>query len=159
MFMNSVPNSDSEQCPKSILGWVHRVHTQRTQAAGPLRAHCAKAGRVVGLCPAVSCRGSVVGLAECAVSRASLRRIVARCYAVSQRSAVVSQPKVARLSHDTEFCIVTSASQVMRARAPAVSWPYHAVSWAWPGRIVAPAAVPSCPVSRYNPLYHDSDGQ
>ena len=26
--MNSIPNSDSKQCPESKLGWVHRVHTQ-----------------------------------------------------------------------------------------------------------------------------------
>ena len=28
--MNSVPNSDSEQCPESKLGWVHRVRTLGT---------------------------------------------------------------------------------------------------------------------------------
>ena len=40
MFMNSVRDSDSEQCTESKLGWVHHVHTL-TQAARPGRAHSA----------------------------------------------------------------------------------------------------------------------
>ena len=35
--MNSVRNSDSEHCPESRMGWVHKVHTQRTLAARTLR--------------------------------------------------------------------------------------------------------------------------
>ena len=54
--MNSVRNSYSKQCPKSRLGWVHKVHTQRTLAARTLhpgRAHTVPRlraqRRVVGL--------------------------------------------------------------------------------------------------------------
>ena len=36
--MNSVPNSDSEQCPKSKLGLVHRVHTMNPSCAPTARA-------------------------------------------------------------------------------------------------------------------------
>ena len=38
--MNSVSNSDSEQCPESRLGWVHKVHT-----LNPSCAHIASALR------------------------------------------------------------------------------------------------------------------
>ena len=43
--MNSVQNSDSEQCTESKLGWVHQVHTL-TQAVRTGRAHCTQAVRI-----------------------------------------------------------------------------------------------------------------
>ena len=56
------------------------------------------------------------------------------------------------LSHDT--IVVSRPSSHPRAlhavshARSAVSWPYHVVSWTWPGRIVAtPAARPSAPQS------------
>ena len=82
--MTCVPNSDSEQCTRSRLGWVHQVHTL-TQAARTSHAHCAQAGRVEalswacarlyrGLWPAVSwprpgeCRCSPCSEPPCTVS-------------------------------------------------------------------------------------------
>ena len=55
--MNSVPNSDSEQCTESKLGWVHQMNTLNPSCAQRPRAlhpcwPCR--GRVVGLCPTLS---------------------------------------------------------------------------------------------------------
>ena len=85
--MNSVPNSDSELCTESKLGWVQQVHNL-AQLARTSCKHYAQAGRVVGLCPAdrvtglvghvVSLAGRVAGL----VGRvASLVGRVAACIA------------------------------------------------------------------------------
>ena len=57
--MNSVLNSDSEQCTESRLGWVHRVHTLNpgcapTARTQPVSWHAI--GRIVA--PSRSCRGS-----------------------------------------------------------------------------------------------------
>ena len=51
--MNSVPNSDSEQCTKSKLGWVHQVHTL-TQPVRTGRAHCSRWAPCRGVRCAVS---------------------------------------------------------------------------------------------------------
>ena len=76
-----------------------------------------------------------------------------------------------------KICIATQlSSHAARAYAAArpcaqpalswpVSWPYHAVSWVWPGRIVSsPLHVPARPcaasqpyLSQYNLLYYDSN--
>ena len=103
MFTNSVPNSDSEQCTESKLGWVHQVHTL-AQPTRTSRAHCAQAGLVVvrtgqarpcrNAHPAVSC---AVPCSPCrrAPEHAAVR-IVAP-YVVSWRFP----PAVSRLSRDT----------------------------------------------------------
>ena len=51
-------NSDSEQCTKSKLGWVHQMHTL-AQPARTGHAHCAQASHVAAV--SWSCRGPVPG--------------------------------------------------------------------------------------------------
>ena len=136
MFMNSVPNSDSEQCTESRLGWVHRVHTLNpgwaptARWAGLIVAHQAPCrGRVAAhprpYCSHVAARyvtallpsppvtiqflysdPSPLPRAPSALLR--MHSVVLRAHAVvSQRLSFVSRPKVAPLSHDTNFCIAT----------------------------------------------------
>ena len=129
--MNNVPNSDSEQCTESKLGWVHQVHTL-TQAARTAPRPCAQR-RVAGLAwpcrrpgPAVSwpLLGRVAGIGDrvtgplWVVSPLFRARPYARCaahiaapFAVSQRCCVLhrdttQQPSCLRsrynlLYHDT----------------------------------------------------------
>ena len=46
--MNSVPNSDSEQCTESKLGWIHQMHTL-AQPGRTGHAHYAQAGCVAAM--------------------------------------------------------------------------------------------------------------
>ena len=134
-----------KQCTESKTGLGAQVHTQWTMVARKVRPGRPCRGHVV------ACRepyrrlvaGRVVGLAARYVAmppRVSLRtvsqllpRVVACCYAVSQRSAVVSRPKVAPLSHDTNLCIATllPAKRTARrvARAPGRIAGLLVVSW------------------------------
>ena len=147
--MNSITNSYSEQCTELKLSRVYSAHTL-TQSARTGRTHCAQAGRVVGLCPAESwlVAGRVVAMSQAwpIVSRASLRRIVVRCCAVSQRSVVVSRPKVAPSAMIQIFvsrpCSQPHALRTVSRACPAVSqaaWPYRGLLH----RVVArPCALP-----------------
>ena len=145
------------------------MHTQRTLAArtlSPGRAHSVvlQASSALSLArPAVSRALPHVSQPPAPYRGALLRRIAALA-ALYRDTTVAPQPRYNVLYHDTPWPSHASARAVVRpAHRPAVSWlvswPYHAGSWAWPGRVVAPAAMLSCPVSRYNPLYRDSNGQ
>ena len=101
--MNSVPNSDSEQCTESKLGWVHQVHTL-TQLARTGRAHCTQAGHVTAVSWRAGC--CIVSPAP-AVSQAwlAVSRIVLPCRAPCREpsaqyrgaSYAVSQPCCCRI--------------------------------------------------------------
>ena len=78
--------------------------------------------------------------ASCAVSQP--------CCAVSRPKGCLTQPRYKILYRDLRQPGHARVGAIARlARRPAVlwpvSWPYHAVSWAWPGRIMAPTAVPT----------------
>ena len=164
--MNSVPNSDSEQCTESKLGWVHRVHTQRTLAArtvGPGHTHCAQTERIAprprphrvvlwrAVCriaspaPDLSQAPSAVSWpcrcthshAGSAVSWCIRRRVVA--YLATRLAA--KPPSC----HDTIVCIMTllanQTARLSRYKDCIVTQP--------------PAARPSL-LSRYKTLYRDT---
>ena len=123
--MNSVPNSDLEQCTESRLSWVHLVHTL-TQAAFTGHAHCTQAAM------SRPCHGPMPDrIVACGrpcrrsgrPCRRPQSRMVAYCHAVSQ-------PLAARY-HDTwsppsqpryNCCIATQLPAVRTmccvARAP-----------------------------------------
>ena len=95
--MNSVQNSDSDQCPESKLGWVHRMHTQGLGCA--LSRPCCGAPGVV--------------------LQASPDRNLAFLLAVSQRAPAVSQA----VSRTRAHCYASCRSLLDRvALLPAVSW-------------------------------------
>ena len=113
--MNSVPNSESEQCTESKLGWVHRGHTQQTLTARTLREHSIQAARMA------PCRGArwvvswstrrhVAGHAlpcHCAHARADApcRRAFSQHCIVALLRYLTTQSRP--LSHNTNFCIAT----------------------------------------------------
>ena len=70
MFVNSVPNSDSEQCIESKLSWVRQVHTL-TQPTRTDRAHCAQAVHVAVVSQPIADRVPAYG--------GSCRRLGWRC--------------------------------------------------------------------------------
>ena len=150
--MNSVPNSDSEQYTELKLSRVYSANTM-TQPARTGRAHCAQAGRVASLCPAESwlVAGRVMAMSQAwlVVSRASLRRIVVRCCAVLQRSAVVSRPKVAP-SAMIQIIVSRPCSQPHALRT--VSRPRPAVSqaaWPYRGLLCRVVARPGTPLYNF----------
>ena len=78
MFINSDPNSDSEQCTESKLGWVQSAHTQGTLVARTLCARwtlCRGAQGVVSWPP--SCRVANVSFRVVARTRALAHRVAA----------------------------------------------------------------------------------
>ena len=87
--MNNVPNSDSEQCTESKLGWVHQVHTL-TQAARTAPRPCAQR-RVAGL--AWPCRRP--GLA---VSQAWPGRVVAPSRPCRRHRRSCHRPSLGRIT-------------------------------------------------------------
>ena len=130
--MNSVPNSDSEQCTESKLSRVHNAPTLGP-ACAHTRMHSAKAGRVA------LCRGAhwprVVALPRpCrslwpTVSWPCRRRVAARTRALARCVA-------APLSHDTSlYCNPAPCCAPCRSPARPCRSAYMAVSW---------------PVSRHN---------
>ena len=136
--MNSAPNSDSKQSPKSKLSWVHRVHTQWTLAVRTLR-------------PGRPCRGRVVAhVAACA------RPYRGPPFVVSRASPVVSwrmPGRVATLYRDT------LRSQAMRVRTaalsvrrPAMLQHCSAVLQASPRPYRGPCCAPMRAVSRNNSI-------
>ena len=139
MFENSVPNSDSEQCIESRLGWVHRVHTLNPSCAHAARwasrvvahqATCRRPPPTASWPSSRSCRSAHrlcrrPGHASCrhALAHAAARSIVVSSV-VSRASwpyrgtgptmsqhYIATQP-VAKPSscHDTTDCIVTHLS-------------------------------------------------
>ena len=104
--MNSDPNSDSEQCPESKLGWVHSAHTHSPRCAHSAPRPCAHRrvvaragpfrGPLLSSIVAVSqtCTDRVVehGRLMRDVSRVGMRHVAAlsavscASYAVSQRA-------------------------------------------------------------------------
>ena len=115
--MNSVPNSNSEQCTKSKLGRVHNAHTH-----GPSCSHAARwAGCIMA--HQASCRGRVAAHAR------SYR-------ALYRASLVVGSSTVSQLYYASCCCLyrdTPSAKAVLArtplTRGPAVSGPVSAVSW------------------------------
>ena len=90
MLMNSVQNSDSEQCTESKLGQVHNVHTHglgcehAARWAGRVVAHRAPCGGLP-----LSYRGLPLGrVARCAVLYVVARPCALLCV-VSQASSFV----------------------------------------------------------------------
>ena len=152
-----------------------------------MRAHYAQAGRVVA-CRVSYRRpstgrvagplGRILAVSLCAVSQP--------CRCLIAGRVVTHLSSQASAGHDITYCIVTHSpaakplspvtiqnfvsrhSPPVRPRAcalPAVSWPPLAVSKpchgrivGMAGRVVALAAAPRTAVSRYNSLYHDSNG-
>ena len=149
--MNSDPNSDSEQCTESRLGWVHRVHTMNPSCAPTTRAlrrGCSHS--VVSQLPSVTIQNCI---ATQAPASHALRACHARCRAcreqppASYRSlgALYHDPK-SPLSHDTMFCIATPPTTPCRGLIRLCC-----------GRDLACPCEPAArPMSRYSLLYHDS---
>ena len=178
--MNSVPNSDSEQCTESRLGQVHNVHTPMAQAvhwAGRVLAHQTPRR---GLPPGVSwpSPGHILGMSQPApavlhvmphaVSREGLHRVVAparpcrrECPTVSRRARTYCRAVSQLPCHDTNF--ISQHKPLPRApcRAlPRVSQPPASYRGTLLHRIVALARYIATqsrpPQPRYNFLYHDS---
>ena len=116
--MNSVPNSDSEQCTESRLGQVHSVHTPMAQATRTLRAELAMSWhtrrRVAGLLR--SYRGLPLG---CFVARTGHVSCCAACCVAARPHAL---PRV-----------VSQASLAFSSAWPIVSWSCPTVSYPPPG--------------------------
>ena len=126
--MNSVPNSDSKQCPESKLGWVHQVNTL-AQLARTGRAHCAQA-------VSWACARPYRGLKP-AVSQAWL--VVSRI--VSRHKAVL-QPLYRRPLSRYKLCIATQTPAARHsAHLPCVSQRSLAMSQGAGRRIAALAAL------------------
>ena len=149
---------------------MHQVHTL-AQPACTGREHWAQAARTVP-CRGAQWRRIVAQHRPCsrppvAVSPRArarpcalpslYRSTAARCIAIQPSNQAASD-------HDTIYCIATqSPSNQALACAPLalerglavswpISWPYHTVSWAWPGRIVAFPYAPRTVMSRYNSI-------
>ena len=157
MLINSVLNSDSEQCTESKLSRVHQVHTLAQPARALLPGWPCRC-RVMGLCPAISwlVAGRVVAVLQawprvpchrapaCVVVRhfaslptlyhgALLSCIVAQCRPIGTQS----HP----FSHDTNLCIAillpTAGTARLVARAHGRIAGRLVVSWPSSGHIVA----------------------
>ena len=128
--------------PCRRLGWPCRRLYHDTPSTKAMRVHC-----VLRYC---ACRRPK----RCIVAHHGR---VAACIAAILRYKSRPQPRY-------KVCIVTRPPcQAMRARAAArparrlaiswpISWPCHAVSWAWPGRSVACCCTPKTAMSRYNSI-------
>ena len=132
--MNSDPNSDSEQCPESKLGQVHRVHTQRTLATR--NAPRPRTRRALGsvswphfsVSQVVSCVSPHARTRWCAVSQSlglpccnptiatqnlchdttlAMRAVSLTLLRVSQRSCAVSHGAVTLYSSRVAGCVAT----------------------------------------------------
>ena len=133
-------NSDSEQCTESKLGWVHRVHTQRTLVARMVRP-----GRA---------RTTPRPLSHCTVWWRAGCRIAGPAPAVSQALSAVLwlvAGRVVGLNSDTPSTKVMRASRVTRPlrRIVTPSRPCRSI-------VSRHSQLPSLPLSRYHRLYRDT---
>ena len=120
--MNSVLNSDSEQCPESKLGWVHQVHTLALPEHTSL-SHCAQASHVTDVSWAVwqPVAGRVPSLGD---------RIVTLCHRAPARAAahrVTSlQRRIVALPAPCRACVAIQPSgQAARCIATHKATPQH----------------------------------
>ena len=145
--MNSVPNSDSEQCTESKTGLGTQVHTQRTLDACTMRLGrpCSRPGP----CLARTARHVVLPL----LCRTPLALYRGAFPAVSQH-CIVTQPVANSLASVTIQNCVSRHNPPARQRGralSALSWPPLVVSWpvSWPnrpyrGRPCAPLCAQAC---------------
>ena len=128
-----------------------------TALSSPLRSrykNCIATQNLPRALHAVSRARSVVSQVVSQHAAALLQRCIAAllCYIATQTVAP---------SHDTNFVSRLTPGQAMHARSPLTPAHRPAMSWsrvARPlGRVVAPCCTPQRLVSRYNPLYRDSD--
>ena len=149
--MNSVPNSDSEQCPESRLSWVHKVHMVHT-----LNPSCAPTMRTQRPGHATRWAGCVVAHRGCIVGHSWPPSQPYRSCAQPNRGRVVAYGScVAGLCRDTKPCrrpLLVTIQNLYRDPSPC---PAHVVA-----RVAFPSVVsqPSRDVSRPKvaPLSHDT---
>ena len=160
MFKNSGPNSDSEQCTESKLGWVHQVHTlnpacsPRPTVSQPVAVRVAACGRscrrlrrpcrslwsvVSQACPALR----VMSRALVCVARL-LRRIVVPsrpCRSIVSRHSQLPSLLLSpynRLYHDTPASQTACLSRYKDCI------------------VTRPLATSPSPLTRYKIVYHDT---
>ena len=133
--MNSVPNSDSEQCIESRLGWVHRMHT--------LNPSCVPTARALRL-------GCGLG----AVSWRTLGCVVAP----SRSCRRCPLPCRNLLSVTIQVCIATQLLAARRVARRIVRLPDYVAAPAWLclGLSRDTTQQASLYLSRYNRLYRDT---
>ena len=148
--MNSGRNNDSEQCPESILGWVHQVHTLNQ----PVRTgceHCAQVAhtacarhRVAGPTPAVSQAWLAVSCIvsphprACRVAAPALCREPVSRYNPAAKQCTVSRPTGP--PPQREYNLYRDSTWPGHARARTgrpYRGPLMVVSWRRLGRVVA----------------------
>ena len=171
MLINSVKNSDSEQCTKSRLGQVHSVHTPMAQAVRTLRARPAVSWRtrrrVAGLPRPY--RGLLLCRVVARTDRVTVRigHVAARIGHVAARIGHVA----ARIGHVVARTGRVAARlhallSVMSQTSSAVSCARLAVLWLCPAVSLPPPSAPrpacllsllcaclACCVPQYNLLY------
>ena len=109
--MNSVPNSDSEQCPESKLGWVHRVHI-----LGPGCAHAPHwAYRVVASQAPCHRPPPTVSWTSSRLCRSAHRSCRRSCHALCRAPVCATARRVASSS------AMSRASRLYRGACPAMS--------------------------------------
>ena len=141
--MNSVSNSDSERCPESNLGWVHRVHTQRTLAA---RTHSAQA---VSWGTLVPCHGRALTVSQPVVGLVVAVSQVCHCAHARSSAPCRSSPR-------SRYKFVSQHNSLLRAMLRM----HSAVSWRILRRIAtciaAPIATQIPPQATIQSLYRDT---